>query len=108
MSSNPEGNPAKLTSLADIPSDPNWRFPSLTFDDTGYPLPPEWLDDLKTEEQRKAQGPLPDTYAKQSGKVSDSWNFFALENWDIGDQAIAQQVFEQNNAAALMTIIRGH
>jgi hypothetical protein len=94
-----------LKSLSDIPADPHWRFPQLAFDSTGYPLPAEWLDDLKTPEQRQASGPLPDQYGAAAQQTPDPWNTFTLEKWDAGDEALVDQVFETNNLKTLLTLV---
>jgi hypothetical protein len=94
--------------LSDIPSDPNWRFPSLAFDSAGYVLPPEWINDLLTDDQKKVQGSIVDLYRTNSGEIAEPWNTFVLDDWNTGDEEIVKQIYQQNDIATLMTVIRGH
>jgi hypothetical protein len=97
-----------LTSLSDIPADPNWRFPPLAFDGAGAVLPPEWISDLLTDEQKRMPGAVVDAYQTGPGEISEPWNAFALEDWNAGDDEIVKQIYQQNDVATLMAVIRGH
>jgi hypothetical protein len=97
-----------LTSLSDIPSDPNWRFPSLAFDSAGSVLPPDWISDLLTDEQKKIPGAIVDAYRTNPGEIAEPWNTFVLDDWNAGDDEIVKQIYQQNDIATLMTLIRGH
>jgi hypothetical protein len=108
MRAAPATSTSPLTSLSDIPADPNWQFPSLTFDASGAVQPAEWISDLLTEDQKKVQGSVVDVYKTNPGDLNEAWNHFVLDDWDSGDNELAKQIFQQNDTATLMAAIRGH
>jgi hypothetical protein len=99
-----------LQFLSEIPNDPDWRFPSLSFDKDGYVLPAPWIANLLTEEQRNLPpGAIVNQYAAAPGGVTEEWNQFKLGNWEATDDTpLVKAVLEQNDIPALMAVIRGH
>jgi hypothetical protein len=89
---------AGLASLSDIPVNPDWRFPGLSFDASGFALPPDWSNEFVA--LKKSVDPEP-------GEISEPWNTFALADWVAGDSRYAQDVFEQHTVDSMMSLIRG-
>jgi hypothetical protein len=92
---------AGLASLSDIPADPDWCFPGLSFDENGFALPPDWSNEFVALRQSSERDDAP------PGRVPEPWNTFALAGWDAGDGRFTEEVFEQNSVEALMALIRG-
>jgi hypothetical protein len=108
MSASPDSS--TLQFLSEVPNDPDWRFPSLSFDADGYVLPAPWIANLLTEEQRNLPpGAIVNQYAASATAATEEWNQFKLGNWEVADDsALVKAVLDQNDIPALMAIIRGH
>jgi hypothetical protein len=99
-----------LQFLSEIPNDPDWRFPSLSFDKDGYVLRAAWISNLLTEEQRNLPPwAIVNRYAAGPTAVTEEWNQFKPGNWEATDDTpLVKAVLEQNGIPALMAAIRGH
>jgi hypothetical protein len=103
-------DPTALQFLSEIPNDPDWRFPSLSFDADGYILPAQWIANLLTEEQRDLPpGAIVNRYAASAAAATEEWDQFKLGSWEVADDSpLVKAVLDQNDIPALMAIIRGH